>query len=90
MTAETATGYWTLSHLTFCDEHALEATNGVFHTLGMEPAETMSEAANVVEMLRVLAHDAQGEALINYSEEGPCDQCLWLAEREAVRGGDAA
>lgn len=88
--SETLTGFWTLEHLTFCDEHALEATNNVLRALSMDPAETMSEAANVVEMLRILAKDAQPEALINYSETGPCDQCAWLAEREEQRGGDAA
>ena len=79
---ETArSGFWTIrgmrpgeEPITFCERHALSSTNEAFRLFGLDPAETMSEAALVTSMVGALG-GKNPEDLFTYSDIGVCDQC---------------
>lgn len=76
----THSGFWTIEGMspsdgpiTFCESHALSATNEAFRIYGLDPAESMNEAANVCAMIAALSgKDAE---LFTYSDTGVCAQC---------------
>ena len=85
---ETArSGFWTLNPyspgedpITFCERHALEATNQAFTLVGQPEAQTMSEAANFCAM--VSAINGKDFELLTYSDIGVCEECTIRAEIE--------
>lgn len=88
----THSGFWTIRGvrpgerpITFCEPHALSATNEGFALYGIPAAETMSEAANVTAMVAALAGNGDKEDLFTYSDIGVCAQC----EAEARRAESA-
>lgn len=60
---------------TRCAACALPETNAALIGAGLEPADTMAEAALVLHMQMALNSDPQADTLLTYSERGKCDVC---------------
>lgn len=74
-TAET--GYWTTATpdgaVTYCAQHALVAVNTAMVFSGLDPADSMAEAATVLEAHLAMAGDT--DDLLAFSEYGTCELC---------------
>lgn len=71
-------GFWTITSngepVTLCGDCALVASNLAFQFSGIPPAQSMSEAANVLALIEALAGKTDAEP-ITYSETGECEDC---------------